>query len=273
MLFLFRMFAYCPLWLLHVLGSLLGWLAWLFSASYRHRFLANAKQAGYDFAHIWPAIGQAGRMSLELPRLWLGRMPSVTLSGHEHLVRAYAAGRGVMILTPHLGCFEMVAQAIVKHHGETDGPMTVLFRPARKPALGRIMEEARSRANLITAPTTLSGVRQLLRALKQGECVGLLPDQVPPNGMGVWTDFFGKPAYTMTFAARMAQQSGASVVLSWGERLSLGRGYRVHFMPLPAALSDDLEAAVGQINQAMESLIRQCPTQYLWGYARYKNPR
>jgi Kdo2-lipid IVA lauroyltransferase/acyltransferase len=270
---LFRTLAHSPLWLLHILGSVLGWVAWLFSATYRRRFMTNAKQAGYHFAQIWPAIGQAGRMSLELPRLWLGRMPSVALSGHEHLVGGYAAGRGVMILTPHLGCFEMVAQAIVKHHGETDGPMTVLFRPARKPALGRIMEEARARANLITAPTTLSGVRQLLRALKQGQCVGLLPDQVPPKGMGVWADFFGKPAYTMTFAARMAQQSGATIVLAWGERLGWGRGFRVHFLPFTVPLSDTLEEAVGQINQAMESLIRRSPTQYLWGYARYKQPR
>lgn len=273
MSFLFRLFARAPLWLLHTLGSGVGWVAWLFSPSYRRRFLDNARQAGYGLGQIWPAIGQAGRMSLELPRLWLGRMPAMALLGQEHVLAAYAQGRGVMVLTPHLGCFEMVAQAIVKHHAASHGPMTVLFRPARKPALGRIMEEARARANLHTAPTTLSGVRQLLRALKQGECVGLLPDQVPPKGMGLWADFFGKPAYTMTFAARMAQQSGATIVLCWGERLGFGRGYRVHCLPFPSLLSDDLEEAVGQINRAMESLIRQCPTQYLWGYARYKQPR
>jgi KDO2-lipid IV(A) lauroyltransferase len=91
--------------------------------------------------------------------------------------------------------------------------------------------------------------------------------------MGQWAPFFGHPAYTMTLAARLALQTGARVVLIWGERLSWGRGYRLHTQALGHALSDDLDTAVVQINQAMEALILQCPAQYIWGYARYKNPR
>jgi KDO2-lipid IV(A) lauroyltransferase len=103
--------------------------------------------------------------------------------------------------------------------------------------------------------------------------VGLLPDQVPPEGMGHWAPFFGKPAYTMTLAARLALQTGAEVVLIWGERLPWGRGYRLHASRLGHELSTELDVAVVQINQAMEQLVRQCPGQYLWGYARYKGPR
>jgi KDO2-lipid IV(A) lauroyltransferase len=103
--------------------------------------------------------------------------------------------------------------------------------------------------------------------------VGLLPDQVPPEGQGLWSPVFGRSAYTMTLAARLAQQTGAAVVLVRCERLPWGRGYVAHFEPLPAPLDTALEAAVGQINQAMEQLIRQCPQQYLWGYGRYKQPR
>jgi len=148
-----------------------------------------------------------------------------------------------------------------------------LFRPARQVGLAQVMAHARGREGLETAPTTLAGVRQMIKALRKGRAVGLLPDQVPPEGMGQWAPFFGKPAYTMTLAARLAQQTGAQIVLIWGERLPWGQGFELHARDLAHPLSDDLEAAVLQINQAMEILVQSCPSQYLWGYARYKAPR
>jgi KDO2-lipid IV(A) lauroyltransferase len=123
------------------------------------------------------------------------------------------------------------------------------------------------------APTTLAGVKQLIKALRRGESVGLLPDQVPPQGMGVMAPFFGRDAYTMTLSARLVQQTGASVLMAWGERLSWGRGYCVHVRPMPPDLPVDTGAAAALINRAMENLVRECPGQYLWGYARYKMPR
>ena len=92
-------------------------------------------------------------------------------------------------------------------------------------------------------------------------------------GQGVWSPFFGEPAYTMTLAARLIQQTGATPLLVWGERLPRAQGFRVHIQPFPETLSADLDTAVAQINRAMEGLIRQCPQQYLWGYGRYKKPR
>src|SRR5947207_618835 len=121
-----------------------------------------------------------------------------------------------------------------------------------------------------------AGVSQMMRALRRGEAVGLLPDQVPPDRMGAWAPFFGKPAYTMTLAARLAQQTGAALILAWGERLPHGRGYVVHLSafdePLPDAQHAEAESAA-VVNRAMERLIRQRPGQYLWGYDRYKTPR
>jgi KDO2-lipid IV(A) lauroyltransferase len=135
------------------------------------------------------------------------------------------------------------------------------------------MRVARDKPGLKAVPTALVGVRHLIKALRAGHCVGLLPDQVPPEGQGEWTPFFNQTAYTMTLAARLASQTGASVVLAWGERLSWGRGYTVHLSALAAPLSMDTAVAVSQLNEEMERLIRQCPSQYLWGYARYKAPR
>ena len=121
------------------------------------------------------------------------------------------------------------------------------------------MAGSRERPGLATAPAQLSGVRQMIRALRKGEVVGLLPDQVPPEGLGVWAPF-GQPAYTMTLAARLVQQTGAAVLLIWGERLPAGRGYVVHVLPAPDIAPDaSPEAAAATVNAAMESLIRRAP--------------
>lgn len=269
----FRFFSHWPLWALHLLGWGLGWGVWLASPAYRRRLLDNARQAGLGPWQVAAAIGHAGCMVMELPRVWLGRLPHVEWPSPNRVSQAMAARQGVIFLTPHLGCFEITAQAVAQDLSPQFGPLTVLFRPARRAAMDALMRAARQRPGLRTAPTNLSGVRQMLKALRAGESVGLLPDQVPPLGLGVWVPFFGQPAYTMTLAARLAQQTGARIVLAWGERLPWGRGFRIHAQDLAQPLPNDLTAAVQQLNQAMEQLILQCPQQYLWGYHRYRQAR
>lgn len=262
-----------PLSLLHAVGALLGWCAFMLSPGYRRRFVANAALAGYRFTEVRKAVGHAGRMVAELPRMWWGAAPRWTWNDEGCIADAYAAGRGILFLTPHMGGFELSPQALAADFGKQNGPMTVLYRPARQPWLARRMATARQRPYLQAVPTTLAGVRSLLRALRRGEAVGLLPDQVPPDGMGVWVPFFGQPAYTMTLAARLAHQSGATVLLAWTERLPLGRGFVVHVRPRLSELPKDLTAATAALNTDMENMIRLRPDQYLWGYARYKQPR
>lgn len=273
MLTLFRLLSRWPLWLLHLLGAALGWVVFALSPTYRRRFVANAAQAGYSFAQVRAAVAHAGRMSAELPRLWMGAPTPLQWEGSDCVDAAYARGQGVIFLTPHLGCFESTAQGLAQRYSPAHGPILVLYRPARQPVMVEVLAGARERPGLETAPTTLAGVRQMIKALRAGRAVGLLPDQVPPDGMGQWAPFFGQPAYTMTLGARLALQTGATVLLVWGERLPWGRGFLLHFRELAAPLPGDLDGAVVQINQEMERLIRECPQQYLWGYGRYKQPR
>ena len=281
MLTLFRWFARRPLWLLHAVGAALGWITYWASPSYRRRFKHNARQAGISPADARASIAAAGRMVAEAPMLWLRPAgvpirPTVRWEGVDLVAAAHARGRGTLLLTPHMGSFEVTAQAYAERFAATLAPLTVLFRPARKAALRALMDGSRERPGLLTAPATLAGVRQMMRALRRGEAVGLLPDQVPPDGMGVWVPFFGEPAYTMTLAARLVQQTGATPLLIWGERLARGAGYTVRVSALDEALpeSDPAQAeSAAIINRAMERLIRQCPQQYLWGYNRYKQPR
>jgi KDO2-lipid IV(A) lauroyltransferase len=276
---LFRWLSRWPLWLLHAVGWVLGWLSFLLSGSYRRRFLANARQAGVPWSRARGAVAQAGRLVAELPYLWLrpGEQPfgrRLRVKGMEVVEQAHAQGRGILFLTPHLGAFEVAAQAYAELHGAAH-PVTVLYRPARKAWLRELVDTARGRPGLLTAPATLAGVRQMLRALKRGDSVGLLPDQVPPQGMGEWVPFFGRPAYTMTLAARLVQQTGALVVLIWCRRLPWGRGYEVFCEGMSEPLPPDPEAraeCAAIINRAMERMILGCPQQYLWGYHRYKMP-
>ncbi len=278
---LFRWLAHRPLWFLHALGAALGWLTYAASPSYRRRFDENARQAGVSRAQARPAIAAAGRMVAEAPLLWLRPAdvpigPVLRWHGRELIEAALQSRRGLVLLTPHMGSFEVTAQAVAQEFAARHGPITVLYRPARQPALREVMDQSRARPGVATAPATLAGVRQMMRALRRGESVGLLPDQVPPGGMGVWVPFFGKPAYTMTLAARLVQQTGATPLLIWGERLPRGAGFTVHVSALDEALpaSDPAQAeSAAVINRAMERLIRQCPQQYLWGYNRYKTPR
>lgn len=282
---LLRWLARRPLRLLHALGAALGWLVWLLSPHYRRRLAANAALAGVGVRERRAAVAEAGRMSLETARLWL-RPPGAPLpdpvqwEGAALLEQALEAGRGVVLLTPHLGSFEVCAQAYAERFGARQ-PLTVLYRPARNASLRELEETARARPHLATAPATLAGVRQLLRALRRGETIGLLPDQVPPVGMGVWAPFFGRPAYTMTLAARLLRQSGARAIAIWGERLPRGAGFRVRVSELAEPLpepppADEAAAALADataINRSMERLIALAPAQYLWGYHRYKHPR
>lgn len=287
---LFLMLGAWPLGLLHALGALAGWLAYGLSPSYRSRMQLHTQRAGLNAAQRRAAIGHAGKLVLELPRVW-GR-PHAQLLGSRVIwagdsaactAQALAEGKGIVLLTPHIGCFEMVAQAYAERFGGAQ-PINALFRPAKQAWLAELMVHARQRPGMSASPATLSGVRQLLRALKRGETVGLLPDQVPPQGLGVWAPFFGQPAYTMTMAAKLAAQTGAAVMvfrcerLGWRQRRALGADWRVHAHRAPAPAeavlhAPDVDAGTAAINRLMEDLIMQCPEQYLWAYNRYKQPR
>ncbi len=271
---LFRILSRLPLGALHLLGWMLGWIAFMAASGYRKNFLQNSALAGVRAADRWAAVGEAGKFVAELPRLWAGAPVGIRWDGADCIEEALASDRGILFLTPHIGCFEVTAQAYAQRFGQPlQKPITVLFRPPRKDWLSALVHKTRARAGLLTAPTTLAGVKQMMKALKLRHSVGLLPDQVPPNHQGVWSPFFGRPAYTMTLSARLALACDARVLVAWGERLSWGRGYVIHVEPLDLVHDLDLAGWVSQINLAMERLILKNPAQYLWGYDRYRRPR
>ncbi|HKI65488.1 MAG TPA: lysophospholipid acyltransferase family protein [Burkholderiales bacterium] len=272
MLLLMRLLAALPLPLLHAAGALLGWAAYAASPTYRRHLRENLAQAGYhDASTRRAAITAAGKGVIELPAIWLRPRADVLrwvkrIDGEALIEAARAKGLGIVFLTPHHGCFEITAKVAAERF-----PITALYRPPKLRFVQTLIESGRAGPNLRLATPDYAGVRELLGALKRGESVGVLPDQVPSEGEGEWVDFFGRPAYTMTLAGRLARRPGSVTLLAFGERLPRGAGYVVHLRPLPASLPGESDAR--RISRALEELVRECPQQYLWGYNRYKRPR
>ena len=224
---LLRLAAQIPLPLLHRIGIVMGWLIYLLSPRFRRYHGGNLAQAGYaDPVLRRRAVGETGKAALELPAIWMRPTEQAAalvrdITGWNHIEQAMSAKRGLVLLTPHLGCWEVAAQYFSLRY-----PLTVLYSPPKVAALGALMREGRDRAGMKSVPADLTGVRGLYRALQRGEAIGILPDQVPGGGEGEWTEFFGRQAYTMTLAMRMAGARRAPVLIACAERLpQIGRAH------------------------------------------------
>lgn len=260
-----------PLPVLHAIGRALGRLVYMLPGRYRQRLQENAAQAGYpDASFARHSAGEAGAMILETCRIWFRSDDSITrviCDDWDVIDTARAEGKGILFLTPHLGSFEITARYVAKRM-----PLTVMFRTPSKEYLRTLMDSARSTSELTAVAASSQGVRAFLRTLREGGAVGLLPDQAPSLGEGVWVPFFGRQAFTMTLPGKLAAQTKAAVILASGERLPSGRGWRLHLTRLPGEMPEKPTAQAAVLNDAMETLIRRFPEQYLWSYNRYKAP-
>ncbi|ESH97987.1 MULTISPECIES: lysophospholipid acyltransferase family protein [Cupriavidus] len=274
MTFLFWLIARLPLAWLQAIGGALGLLAARLPGRYGRRLTENFRHAYPDATDemLAEAARSTGRMMMEMPYFWGRKTLSKRLARFsEHtwpeLDRLLGKGNGLIMLVPHLGCFEVLPQAYAMRR-----KVTALYKPPHQPWLRDWIERMRTRPNLVMAPATPRGVRTLLKALKRGESIGILPDQVPTGGDGVWAPFFGKPAYTMTLVQRLQQLTGAPIAMVFAERTARGATYVAHMRVLEDMLPDNPADAAALLNRTAESLVAEAPTQYLWGYNRYKHP-
>ena len=277
MLTLLRLIGRLPLSVLHPAGVLAGWIAWMADPVFRRRLRSNLVASGLVADErvarrvAREAVASAGQAVLELPWLWCRPQAEVAarvqvVHGAALLRGAQDARRGILFLTPHLGAFEVTPQ----WYG-TQRPLTVMYRRPRLEWLDPLLRAGRARGRIALVPADLSGVRALLRALRAGEAVGLLPDQAPAAGEGIWAPFFGRPAWTMTLVGRLAQATGATVLMAFARRLP-GRGYALEFHPVDLPVQGDALARACALNAAVEAAVARCPGQYLWSYNRYKRP-
>ncbi len=278
MMFLFKLLARLPLPLLHGLGIMLGWLIYWAPGRHAARMRGNLLASGLctpgrDCRRLLRrAIGESGKSVVELLPVWLRPYDQVVklvrgTSGWEHIDAARAAGKGIVLIGPHVGCFEIINLYYASLH-----PFTAMYKPPREAFIDRLMLAGRQRGQATLVPTDLSGVRAQLSALKRHEAIGILPDQVATAGDGVWAPFFGRPAYTPTLVASLQRKTGAAAFFIAAERLAWGRGFHLHVFPAATPMPEDKVAAATLINQGVEAVVRRFPAQYMWSYNRYKRP-
>lgn len=268
---------YLPLWANRALGRLIGELADRVpnrSRAVTERNLSLClpelspderrrlrRQSLIETGKTLAEIGMLWRWPIERLRALMREEP-----GYACVEAALAQGRGVLLLAPHMGAWELGGLLLSGRF-----PLTIMYRPSRTPALDAPLKRARERYGARLVPADTSGVRAVLAALKRGEVAIILPDQEPSFGQGEFAPFFGQPAYTLQLVARLLSRTQAVPVFTHVERLPGTRGYRSHFQEASDALgSENLNEALTALNAGVEALARTWPAQYLWSYKRFR---
>jgi KDO2-lipid IV(A) lauroyltransferase len=258
----------------HYVGVIVGWSGYWCARRDAKRLRDNLRQSkicSSESAYralLKESVSQTGKSVTEWFKGWYAPQAEfdrlcAECHGWELVEKARRRGKGIIFLLPHLGSFPIAARYTGQHV-----PLTLLYRPPREAWRHPIILSGGESAQISMAPTDFKGVEMLLRALKRGEGVALPPDQAPNSEGGIWADFFGRPAYTMTLAKKLQRATGAALIACFAERLPRGSGYRIEYHSVPAENFD--EAA---LNRVIEELVRRCPSQYNWSYKRYKIPR
>ncbi|MGN6976323.1 lysophospholipid acyltransferase family protein, partial [Neisseria sp. P0006.S006] len=261
--FVFKFLAALPLAWLHKLGNLLGGLGFRVLSKDRRRVFENMKLAGLNPTDeaVKKVFRETAKGGLELPVAFFRRPEEienlfVSVNGWEHVQTALSAGEGLLFITPHIGSYDLAGRYISQ---QLPFPLTAMYKPPKIKAFDAVMQAGRVRGKGKTAPTSIQGVKQIIKALRGGEATIVLPDHVPSpeeGGDGVWVDFFGKPAYTMTLAGKLAQVKGVKALFFCGERLPDGKGFVLHIEPLRGELNGDKENDARVINENTEYWIR-----------------
>ncbi len=269
-----KLLARLPLSWFHRVGIGVGWLMYWGSLTYARRVKENLYASGVCSsdreyrALIHETVRETGKTATEWVKVWFASDADVgrlLIEGRGWTIaeEAFRCGKGIIFLLPHLGSFQIAMRYIAQRL-----PLTALYRPPKQRFRESFMMAGSKNARLSMASADLSGLQKLYKALAKGEAVALPPDQAPNSRGGVWVNFFGRRAYTMTLPRKLQQATGAALIAGYAERLNHGQGFRLEFQSVEAENFDE-----GVLNRVVENLVRRCPGQYLWSYNRYKVPR
>lgn len=258
-------------------GRLLGSLLWRVPNQFRAASLRNVDRCFPDLPQdqrrrivrdslisTGLSISEAGAM-FHWSRERLGKLEEECV-GAELMEAALGRGKGVIALGPHVGNWEYLSHAVGVRWG-----MVALYRPPRVTELDAYIRHSRQHLGVTElVPANASGLRRVIQVLREGGVVGILPDQEPLKGHGVFAPFFGTPAFTMTLVRRLMRRFDSSVVFGFAQRTAKG-GFRVRIMAAPEGLDDDDPVrATAQLNLGVERCVRACPEQYTWSYRRFR---
>lgn len=272
-----KMFARLTLARCHQIGTVIGWLAYLMPTKFRRDATSNVevcfpqlskKQQG---ALIRKNLIETGKTLTEAGPLLLWKAEYIeqhikSVQGEDIVRQAMLRDNGIIIAFPHIGAWELFSLYCSRRY-----PMTTLYRKPRQQELDSLVKQGRERFGARLVQTDASGVRALLEALKRGEAIGILPDQEPPPGCGVFAPFFDIPAYSMTLVSQLARRTGASVIIGYARRLPRAAGYNIHFRNASDGIhATSLDNSVSVLNRDIAQCIREVPEQYQWIYKRFR---
>ncbi|MDB4040090.1 lysophospholipid acyltransferase family protein [Methylophilaceae bacterium] len=269
----FKFFFSClPLFFVQLIGILIGYIFHLLNKKSRFLLVENLTYSKIykDREKLNKAINkniiETGKTIVESLVIWSSHQKKILswvkeVKGLDEIDKAHAKKKGIIFLTPHLGCYEITSIYYGSKH-----PLTILYRPPRQKWLEELVKDGRQKGFNTLAPTNKSGIKQILKALKNHEAVGILPDQASNKGEGEWAEFFGRPAYTMVLVSKLAKKTGATVIMAFGERLNIGKGFKIHFKTINSSCVSNPR----KLNKVLEDSIKEAPTQYLWNYDKHK---
>ena len=273
---LLRLLAMLPLRQLQGMGVALGRVVLWRQGRTAHNTAVNLgiarpqlDQAGQALL-LRQVMDESGKSISEIVKVWgAGAERALTLvrevRGEALLDAALAAGKGVIIAAPHLGCWELLNYWLCRKT-----PMAILYRPPRIAAVEGLLRKVRGALAPEQIRADGAGVRSLYKRLAAGGTVGILPDQKPRAGEGRIAPFFGRDALTMVLLPRLAARTGATVLFAFAERLPAGAGYRIHLLPAPKGVADaDQDIACTALNRGVQDCVELSFAQYQWQYKRY----
>ena len=255
----------------HILGKYFGMLYFSCSKKSYSILKENIENSGiFERINIPQAVKEntqeLGKGIFETLYIWGSSQEKVLslvkdIHGQEFIDKAEINGKGIIFLTPHLGCFEIASV----FYGAKK-PLTIMYRKARKIWMSDLMVNGRKKGLVKLASTDNKGLKKILMALRNSEAIGILPDQVADKGQGEMVNFFGRPAYTMVLTNNLIKRTEASIIMVYAERLKNGIGFDIHFKLINREnISTSLD-----LNKQVELFVRKNPTQYYWSYDRFK---
>jgi KDO2-lipid IV(A) lauroyltransferase len=274
--FIFKCLSLLPIGVVRCLGNCIGSLVWFFGGHSAKVTFKNIQLCFPDLSSSAQkklsrqSLQETAKTALEAGAIWRNSWhwlenKIVAMEGDDLLRAKVAAGKGVLVLAPHHGNWEVVAPylASVAH-------LTAMYQPLENPEMDKLVLAGRSKLNISMAPTNRKGVMMLFKALQSGTIVGILPDQVPDKESGSQVaPFMGVPALTMTLVHGLIQRTGCAVCSCYAERVQ--GGFKIVVIEADDAIySEDQLTSVTGLNASVAACVKRAPSQYQWEYKRFR---
>lgn len=218
------------------------------------------------------SLAHTGMVMLEVPLMWewpVNKCLSLVreTEGLELIDKAMSGGQGLILLAPHLGNWELAGLFFSSRY-----KMAALYSPPNMPEFEDYMIKVRGRLGSELVRGDRRGLARLAAILREGGVAGILPDQSPGGKGNAFAPFFGMEVKTMTLVAKLIQRTGASVLMTYAERLPDAAGFRIVVREAEPDIGDkDVTIAAAALNRSVESCVRNVPEQYQWEYKRMRH--